>query len=282
MLIVNIYAEEFVLEYLEGEIEINQDGSWVEAMIGDTISENTQLKVEEETIAEFSNDTTRLTISNPGAYSLKDILSQKKRVSSLGFGTVVQNTYKYVAGKQKSTNSAVMGVRGAKADDSNDVAWMHEEDEQLSEGKDFIKAKKFKEAALVLEDGFKNADPDSEQEYLFYLGYSYAMLGDNGKALKYLSGVHADGSEDYFGDYVLIRGQLLLDSLSYKKALELFNRYISAYPDGENIQVSYFMAGICFNELGKKDKARDSFKRAERINPNSEVGKAARQVINKL
>ena len=279
---VNIYAEEFVLDYLEGEMEINQDGSWVEAMIGDTIQANTQLKVYEESIAEFSNDNTRLTISNPGVYSLEDILSQKKRVSSFGFGTVVQNTYKYVAGKQKSTSSAVMGVRGAKAEDSNDVAWMDEEDEQLSEGKDFVKAKKFKQAVSVLEEGFKNADPDAEQEYLFYLGYSYAMLGKNGKALKYLSEVKADGSEDYFGGYILVKGQLLLDSLSYKKALALFNSYTSVYPDGDNAQVSYFMAGICLNELGKTKEARLSFEHAEKLNPNSEVGKAAQQGINKL
>jgi len=222
---VNISAQEFVLDYLEGDMEVNQDGSWVEAMIGDTIQGNTQLKVYEETIAEFSNDNTRLTISNPGVYSLKDILGQKKQISSLGFGTIIQNTYKYVAGKQKSTSSAVMGVRGAKADDSSDVAWMDEEDEQLSEGKDLIKARKFKQAVSVLEEGFSNADPDAEQEYLFYLGYAYAMLGENGKALKYLSGIKTDGSEDYFGDYVLVKGQLLLDSLSYKKALALFNSY---------------------------------------------------------
>lgn len=279
---VNISAEEFTLDYLEGEMEINQDGSWVEAMIGDTISGNTQLKLDEESIAEFSSDNSRLTISNSGVYSLEDILNKKKRVSSLGFGTVVQNTYRYVAGKQKSTSSAVMGVRGAKADNSNDIAWMDEEDEQLSQGKDLIKEKKFKDAVSVLNEGFKNADPDTEQEYLYYLGYSYAMLGENAKALKYFSGVKADGTEDYFGDYVLVKGQLLMDSLSYEKALVLFNRYISAYPDGANTQVSYFMAGICLNELGKKGKARDSFKQAQRIDPKSEVGKAAQRVINKL
>ncbi len=275
-------SEEFVLDYLEGTMEINQDGSWVEAMIGDAIAPDTQLNVDEETIAEFSGNNIRLTISNPGVYSLQDILKRKKRVSSLGFGTVIQNTYKYVAGNEKNTSSAVMGVRGASVQDPGDVAWMDEEDEQLSDGKDLIKKNKFKEAVSVLKEGFQDADADAEQEYMFYLGYANAMLGNNGKALKYLSGVKADGSETYFWNYVLVKGQLLIDSLSYKKALSLFNSYIKMYPDGENAQVSYFLAGISLKELGREKDARDFFIRAKRINPDSEVGRAAYKAINKL
>ena len=272
------------LDYLEGRMQIKRDGNWVNAKIGDKLPVKTQVKLSVNSIAEISGNETSLTITRAGIYSLKDLLIKKKRVFTSGLVLAFKNLYKLFRGTAGHAAGTAMGVRGAEVEDfSKGMEWVSEEDEYLNDAKDLIKNNDFTKAVSALNEGLDLLeDPDVRQEYMYYLGYAYAMLGKNARALSYLSKVKADESKPYFDNLTLIKGQLLIDSLDFSDALNLFNSYLEKYPDSSNSQLLYFLSGICYRELNKRDEAVKDMKAALRIDPSSNIGIAADKELKAL
>ncbi|NOY07490.1 MAG: hypothetical protein GXP33_01425 [Spirochaetes bacterium] len=284
LVISSVAADEMVLDYLEGDMQIKRDGAWVTAEIGDIFVPETLLKLSGNSIAEISGNGTSLTITKNGIYSVKDILKKKRRVLSSGLALAFKNFYRIFRGTSKQVSGTAMGVRGAKVGDASDgVDWVSEDDEYIKKGKDLIKDGSFAEAVSVLKDGLDAAeDSETEEECLYLIGYANAMLGHNAMALTYLSKVEVDESKSYFDDLVLIKGQLMVDSLDFSGALKLFNYYLNNYPDGLNTQVINFLSGICYRELNKKDEALISLNKAVKIDPSTDIGMAADKEIRRL
>jgi len=271
------YDGSMTLDYLEGGIQIKRGEVWVNIEMGEKLTVDTLLKLSADSIAEISGKGTSLTITKSGIYSLKDLLNKKKKIFASGLALAFKNLYKLLRGKGGRALSTAMGVRGAEVEDSsNGMEWVSEEDEYLNEAEDLIKKGDYTKAVSVLKENINLLeDPDIKQEYLYYLGYAYAMLGENARALSYLLKVKADESKPYFDDLILIKGQLLVDSLDFSGALKLFNYYLNKYPGGSNNQVIYFLSGICYRELNKNDKALISLSKAVKIDPASDIGIAA-------
>ncbi|RKX84099.1 MAG: hypothetical protein DRP57_06565 [Spirochaetes bacterium] len=272
------------LNYLEGEMQVKQNGNWVNVQIGDKFPYETLVKLSGDSIAEISGNGSSLTITRAGIYSLEDLLNRKKRVFTSGLVAAFKNLYKYFRGTGRQASGTAMGVRGAAVEDfSSGMEWVSEEDSYLNEAEDLIKDGDFAEAISVLKEGLNSSkDPDVIQEYRYHLGYSYAMFGKNARALSYLSKVEADESMPYFGDLILIKGQLLMDSLNFKDALKLFNLYLEKYPDSSSSQLLYFLSGICYRELNKKEDAVKDLKTALKIDPTSDIGTAADKELKAL
>ncbi|MCD6122999.1 MAG: tetratricopeptide repeat protein [Spirochaetales bacterium] len=272
------------LDYLEGEMQIKRSGNWVNAQIGDKLSLETLVKLAGNSVAEISGNSSSLTITRAGIYSLKDLLNKKKRVFTSGLVLVFKNLYKLFRSTSRQASGTAMGVRGAEIEDlSNGMEWVSEDDEYLNEAKDLIKKGDFAKAVLSLKEGLDlSEDPDTTEEYLYYLGYTYAMLGKNAQALSYFKKVKEDDSKAYYDNFILINGRLLIDSLNFRGALSLFTPYLEKYPHSRNSQLLYFLSGICYRELNKKEAAVENLKKALKINPVSDIGTEADKELKAL
>ena len=114
---------------------------------------------------------------------------------------------------------------------------------------------------------------EEQGSFGFYIGVTYAMLGENGRALQKLLALDPPPWEDYFTDWVLLTGQLLMESLSYERAVQIFQRYLQESPAGPSAQTVWYLTALSQREEGHRDAAADSFRRAYRLDPNSELGR---------
>jgi tetratricopeptide (TPR) repeat protein len=176
-----------------------------------------------------------------------------------------------------------MGVRAAEAgSDKDKVSWLGNAADLLAQAKTSLEAGSYDQALTALTEAYDYADEAEEPEVLFYTAYANAMLDRNALALKALNDATLEPTDRLYGDYLMLRGQLLVDALSFKDAFGSFDAYRSAMPAGPSIQLAHLMAGYCAGQLGDRVEAKRSLELAERADPASELGLKAKELLGKL
>ncbi len=84
------------------------------------------------------------------------------------------------------------------------------------------------------------------------------------------------------GDYVLLKGQLLLAGQSCRAALDLFDPFLARFPDHENIQGVYFLTAFCSNQLGLRAEEAAKLQKACDLDPSSDTGRKAKATLDSL
>ncbi len=273
-----LFGQEVLVTYVDGDMTVQDNGSWDDVFSGDTLQGNSVVKVGANTIAELEITGRKIVLDKPGTFKIAELAAASRKVAS--FGNSI-NLKKFLTGSNRgASQSAVMGVRGAKADnDANDVNWLTDDTMALSDAKDLISSGKYKKAIRILNTNITDAFDEELPEYDFYLGKSYYLLGKPGKALSYLSKVAGDPSTAFYPDFVVLKGNLLLDSFSYNNALDLFNRYLKRDNKSETAQLVAFLSAKAYNALGKKSAAEEKLRMAVSLNGSNEVGRAAKKLL---
>ena len=117
-------AEDFMLVYTEGEVLLNEDGSWYEVFIGDMLDDSSTIKIGSGSMVEIDADGNTLLLNKPGTYKLGEIISQRGKVSAWGDNPVFK---KFLSGDNSRSNvqTAVMGVRGSATETSTVAVVVH-------------------------------------------------------------------------------------------------------------------------------------------------------------
>jgi len=273
-------ADNLTLVYAEGEVFQNDGGSWYEIYIGDPIDNSSTIKIGSNSMVEIDSDGNTLLLNKPGTYKLGDIISKRATVSAWGNNPVFK---KFLSGdnKRSSVQTAVMGVRGS-ATETDDVEWLSEDSMIIDEAKAMIGKGNFNGAIDLLNDEIEIAFDEELSEYNYYLGYSYYMLGAAGRALSYLDKVDNDYDTEYYPDFVVLKGSLLLASLSYNDALDLFNEYLRNDDFSPTAQAVNYLSATALKGLGKDNEAVKKLKITVKMNPGSDIGKSADNLLNNM
>jgi len=270
--------EELEVVFLDGILEIRDGGSWIESEVGDLIDRESYVRLEEDGIVEFFDGSLSVTISTSGVYHLAGLFQKvAERSSSKDLGLFLENVLEEVAGKPRSRTAAVvMGVRAKEADEPQ-IGWIDEEEEILREGKDLLEQGKYDEALRFFRNAESEAIDEEERHFAFYVGYTLALQGKKGAALQKLMHIDPEVTAPYYEDWVLVQGQLFYESLAYERAVRVFEEYLTATPEGDNRQAVSFLAALCYRELGDTEQPQKHMDLAYRIDPDSEIGRAARE-----
>ena len=277
-----LFADDLLLEYSDGVIELETNAGWEEVVEGELYSSEQIIRLENDSIAEFSINDSRIMISEEGTYELRELINNSNNVSNWGIGELVTNKLELFFNETMYKDEAAMGVRGDQEEQYDDITWMENKEIPVRYGiaKDYILNKQYKEAVLYLLEASFTATGEARKECFYYIGYSYAMLGDSVRALRYLNRVETDSTKYYFHDYVLVKGKLLIQSFSFKSALYLFEKYLSEYPYGENVQSVYFLSAYCNEALNNREEFVKNLQKAVEVDPFSDFGKLASQKLN--
>jgi outer membrane protein assembly factor BamD (BamD/ComL family) len=275
-----LFGQELEVVFLDGILEKKEGSSWIEVYVGDVIDRGSLVRVGSDSIVELSDGSLSVTIGTSGVFSVADLVQKVSgQTASRGLGRFLQHALEEVAGEPESrTSAAVLGARAKEVEDEK-MDWIDEEEEIMQRGKALLQEGKYEEALRFFEDVEAEAIDDEAEQYNFYIGYTLAMLGKKGPALKKLSSIHPETKDSYYEDWVLVTGQLLYESMSYRKALALFEDYLKRIPEGGNSQAAYLFAGLCYRELGHGEQARENLERSYRIDPDSEIGKTAKSQL---
>ena len=277
-----VFSLDYRVDYVYGTVEVEADGRWQPAEIGATISGDSSLRIGPGAVAELSSGSMRITLGEAGTYLVSQLTNSSRQVSSWGIVQMVRGKIRNLFRGQPEIESTAMGVRAGEMDDDIGFDWMDEEEDAVEQGKSLLEEQRYEESIGYFEEALELADERSRSVYLFYMGYAYAMTGKTGLAMRYLNEIEPSHLMAHYGDYVLLKGQLLLEGQAYQAALELFDAFVQRYPDHENSQSVYFLSAFCNNQIGREAEAKELLRRAYDLDPSSETGRRAESMLDSL
>lgn len=280
------FAEDFIVSYIDGILEISEDGEWYEVYIGDELPEDAVVRLDTDSYAEIKRRNDKLKLSRPGTYELTSLLGARSEVRSSGMGTLISGKFRTLIQEDDTkTQSAVGGVRAAEAETVS-IDWMSSETAELiSDGRDALTDGNIEEALTYFTDAYDfAADSYEEAEALYFMGLSYAIDGDYGSALENLDEAYMESDSQYYTDYYLLKAQLLVESFAFDETYEFLSEYDTAL--GRNapakLQEIYFLHAVASNNTGHRGEAESIIKKLIAVEPYSETAKAAKNYRDNL
>lgn len=275
----SVVATDLYVDYLDGYLDVKSGNSWDPIDIGDVISENAIIKLSDNGYAELLFGDVKITLDRDGTFEASYLVGQIAKASKWGIkGSAFAKIFK--DSEHDTQQSAVMGVRGDPQDEEK-ITWVDDDIEFLEEGKALYHKGDFKNAHLILEEGAEWYGTNYD-EILFYKSLCEYETGQLRQMRDTLFEMDPDSDDEFFGDYVLLLGNLLIESQNYIDGLELFDRYLSDSVSGETEQLVYLMSAFCSIELDELGFAERKLKNVISIDPNSESGVKAAQILNSL
>ncbi len=86
-----LYAEDLMVEYLEGILEVGQGSNWIEVDIGDTIPQNSYLRLSDNGLAELSAGAITITLNEDGTFSAENLLTSGREVAAWNIAGLVNS-----------------------------------------------------------------------------------------------------------------------------------------------------------------------------------------------
>jgi outer membrane protein assembly factor BamD (BamD/ComL family) len=277
-----VFGLDYTVDYVYGSVEVQTADGWQPVEIGTTVSEASLLRVGAGGVAELTSGSMRITLGEAGTYFVSELASGSRQVSSWGIGQIVRSKIRNLFRGRPDQESTAMGIRAEKMEGEIGFEWMDEEEDAVEQGKSLLEEQRYEEAVEYFEEALELADDQGRSLYLFYIGYAYAMAGKSGLAMRYLNEAEPSPFMAHYGDYVLLKGQLLLEGQAYRAALELFDGFLQRFPDHENSQSVYFLSAFCNEQIGRQTEAEAMLRKAYDLDPSSETGRKAASMLESL
>jgi tetratricopeptide (TPR) repeat protein len=155
-------------------------------------------------------------------------------------------------------------------------------EEALSEGRSLLEAGRLDDALKVLQDALKMAYPGEEGIFYYYIASAYSGQQRTSLALRTLERAQLEPQEPLYTDLVLLKGQLLLESLAFADALALFEGQLALNPEGSFAQALLILSSYSYQGLGRSQGAREALQKAVSLDSSSELGREAARLLTQL
>jgi tetratricopeptide (TPR) repeat protein len=265
-------------------LEVQTSSGWNELGIGDKIDVGSKVKISEEGTAEFLIGTTTITISEDGTYSLSELVGKSRQVASWNLGSLVSDKLKKGLSGSQGKDAAAMGVRATGVEREADIEWLGEEGNEdiLLEGIEYLEAERYEDALEAFRDGLALSFEDERQRFLYYIGYTQALQGNAAEALTTFTEVDLDPQSEYYAEYLLLKGRLMIESFAFNRALSMFHYHLNLFPEGALSQAVMVLASYCHIGQGEPDKAEEILSKAVDLDPDSDIGLEAERLLQNL
>ena len=277
------FSVDLTIEYLEGYLDEKDGDEWLELFIGDEIPDSATIKLYEDSIAELTAPGIKLTLTKEGIYEVENLVKASSSRGSSGLASLIGNKVASILEEPKQSQTVTMGVRGDEQS-GDEIQWMSDESsELLKTGKTRLKDGEIEDALDLFEEAYDFGDETTESEILFYLAYTYSIIGDIVGAYESLEDIEVDFEAEYYPNLVIFKGQLLIETFAYTEAAEWLSENIDNLADyPESKQTALLLEGISHIELGDKEKARSALSSSAAIDAESDAGMVAADLINQL
>lgn len=272
------FAQAFSVDYLDGTVDLKipkdkAGNQWKALAIGDSVAVDASLRVGASSSVELTRGRVRITILKPGIYMVADLAKAREKAPATALGSALTQKLTALTTEKAPTSSAVGGVRGAEqGSTSGSVMWIEENEEVRNKVTELMAGGKYKDAADLLTKAIPDAATDEEEQELSYmLASAYYGGGEALRAYRTVAKLTPSPQADFYPRFVLLKAQILLDSLEYGEALSLLKPLIAAGQSGETAQVAYLLAGLSQRGLGDEGSARTSFNAGYAIDPSTET-----------
>ncbi len=280
-----IFSIDFSADYIEGYLDLKDGSGWSEVYIGDLLPANAVVKLDQDSYAELSYGNDTIKLSRPGTYELSKLIGAKSQVADSGSSLFTGKFKTFIQEDTTKTQSTVGGVRAAEAETVS-IDWMSSETADLiKSGKEALEAGNTDDAHDFFSEAYDfAADEFEESEALYFMGLTAAMKGDYLEALDNLDMAYVEDDSEYYTDYYLLKGQLLVESFAYDEAFKFLNEYKASAGKNtpDKLQQIYYMIAVSGSNAGERNAAVSAINKLIAIDPNSDTAKAAKKYKDKI
>jgi hypothetical protein len=266
-------------------LEVQRGSGWLGVDAGDDLPADATVRLSSGGYAEIARGDRVVTLSRAGTYRLPDLLQAAGAASSWGISSVMGSKLGALASGTRGagTQAAQMGVRGA-AQGGGTVTWVEDEaGEMVKQGLALLEQGNSSDALAAFQKASESAtDGDTEQAARFYQAYTSDALGQRAQALRILAKLTPRQQADYYGDFVLLKGRLLIESAAAADALPLLDSYLAANPKGDGAQAAQILASFACRALGDTRSAAVRLEQARDLAPGSDLAQKATTLLAQI
>ena len=277
--IVYIYPQEIVIDYYDGEVEIMEKGKWVLPDMGEILRNDFQLKIGVDSYAEIKSGNSIIKLMKEGIYKADSLMSSLKQTENWEIGRIGSLNFKNIINKSAYNSSAAMGVRG-EIQESKEIEWLDSGRDYLADGIAVLDEGNIAEALRIFNEGIELGEQDDNEPLYYYSALCHNLLGKNRESFLKLEMIENPENHEFYADYVILKGSILLEGLEYKKAEILFKNYILKDNSSEKAQYIYLLLSYCTAGLQSRDESKQYLSKAISLDSNNEIGKIAKQMMN--
>jgi tetratricopeptide (TPR) repeat protein len=272
VLTAGAFAQAFTVSYLDGTAELQTSKAWQALSIGDQVPATATVRVSQNGSLELQRAQSRITILKDGVYDMAALVKAVGGgATATAGGNLTRKLQTLVTEKPKS--ETVGGVRAAEAGTAS-VMWVDESDETRTKVQSLLDQKQFTEALKLLNQAVADASSDLDPDELNYLtGVAYYGAGQTARAYKALTRITPQANTQWYARYVILKSQVLVDTLNYPDALAVLRPFFDAYPTGEATQMAYLLASYSQKGLGDAAAAKAALDAGYKIDPTTETAK---------
>lgn len=277
-------AQDLRLEYLEGGLEIRQDGGWRELRIGAPVPAGATLRLAAASVAELSTGEgeLRLTLSQPGVYAVPALLQASREAARWGFARLLGARLRafFTAPGKRSTDD--LGTRAGEAKpEAQD--WCDEESEAARKGGLLLERGLYEEAVVELEEALALAEESRRADYLFRIGFAWSAAGRSARALQALRQARPSPWAEYYREYLLLEARLLAAAQGYGEVLALLDELLStASKIPADDQPGWFLSAFCSLQSGDRARAREKLRKVMELGPDTDFAHQAKEMLSNL
>lgn len=253
-----IFAQEVVVEYLDGYLDVESGGSWAPLYIGDTLASNEIIRLDEGAYAELSRGTVTVRLRRAGEYAISSLFEQAGRVERAGIGAMIASRVSALSTEREDDTTSVGGVRASEAATAPEVAWAGGEsvNELIDEGIGLLDEGALEDAYWTFAEAYDYALSDAEFERsAFFFGYAAMQIGEYNEALGLLEEAGPNPDTEFFAQHSLALAQLLISEFAYVDAISVLEDLETQNPHPEEAMTAWLLRGIAHAGLGDSQTA---------------------------
>lgn len=274
-----VSARDLSVDYLDGYVDVKSGGDWSPLYIGDTITDSDVIRLSEKGYVELTMDDVKITLDKDGVYDVSKLVGQLEKAGK--WGLQAASLAKLLKSDEaESRQSSVMGVRG-DIQDAEDVTWVDDDAEFLEQGKALYEKGQYQKAMDTLGEGAEWYGSNYD-EILYYKALCELQTGKSREMRESLSEINPSPEDDFYENYVILYGNLLIESQDYSEADTLFNTYLDESKTKTGEQTVILLSAFCAVQLGDLDGAKTKLQKAIDLNPGSKEGKKAADLLNSI
>jgi hypothetical protein len=267
-----LQAEQLTVDFVDGQLTLRSNAGWTQLDAGTRIPSTSIVRLGEFSVAQLSGTDTTILLSQNGPVDLATVLLLARKnparnvfskMASAIDGILLSSdnngsTSGSVSAPSHSSGSgSVLSARSADKslafDDSPPFVDPSAQEEQRASEKGYslLRDKRFKEAADAYLAAASDAVGNEQSRLTFLAAFATAASGNEPAALGLLLRIRNDEALVADPSYVLLRGSLLMESLRFLDALQLFARYDRTLSGAEPSPEVQKLDALCRKAIGQ-------------------------------
>jgi tetratricopeptide (TPR) repeat protein len=278
-------AQPVIADYVEGTVEARGGAGWEPVRIGERLAADSQVRLGEGAYAELSRGPSTIRLARSGTYRLGRLFDGARRNRSVGLAAMIRRRLEQLTAGRPQDDPTAAGVRGDDAG-AGDLMWVGGEEagELIEEGISLLAEADYETARDRFSEAYDFAESDAQAARArFYLGYVSYLEGDLRAALSTFDEVSLGPGDADYDTFVLTRAQALVETFAYADAEDLLSSYLREEPaDAADRQSALLLRALARDGRGRAQTARADLTAAREIDPDSESGRMAAQLLAEL